>query len=699
VEKRVGDPSIEEEENRLLRQKPPSRRKKKSPEPEIQELDALAASERREPLPEPEEVVKDIGLLVERYGIGTDPDFCLEIHRINPKYHGSHQIGGFLEAVEAPIDRGYIQDKYGGGTYRVVAKGPGKSGARNKWYASCTENISGEPRLTRSAYGEPGRDGGVLGGDPSRTGTGPLAEPPSIVLQAFKTISDGAKDERDKRDGLERELRERLTSGGTEQATMINLMKEVYEGRAKDSSDQLEARLERERQVADDRLKERDVQLDDIRRELRSGGNNNIAETIREILPHVKSDGDAAKQWLDSVLAKHRDELQAVRDSYAREVDSIRAAHQRELEATRDAHARGLEAEREAGRNREQRSQDIIDRERDERKRDHDQHKRYIDDIEIRWKERLENQRQMDGAHAESRFETMRNGLETQNQYLRDELDRVRREVEDIRTKQQDAGDPESQIQKARALLEMSKDLAGGSGGGIAEAIGGWDGFLKGVGDRFPEVLHAIGNAVTGRPAVGGGGPQMVMTPQGPMIQTPQGLVPPRGAPPPMLGGGGGAAAAPPRRRRRVMPDLDELYSEREMETEPRRVPDDRDERPRYRPTRERMTTQGAREERGPVEARDVAPERPPAARITKQDATILSKMIDDAIERGYEPEQFIDEIAKDAPPPMMKAIASLSSEEVLAAFEEHAPDTTALTPGGKKFVRGALREIRDRVG
>lgn len=662
-----------------------------------EELDAVRSGTER-PLPQPEENVRTLDDLMAKYRLGIDHDFYVEVHRVWPKiFPGGTPAEGLYDTYQQSVTEEFVQTEYGGGKYRAIVKGPRPNGEPGmKHYGSYTFNVAGEPnykRVPRAVQAQQARnaDQPVVG--PVMV-SGGLGDNPKLVEKAFDVVT-GQLDS-------EREERRRLEDGGKKghgiDESVFSKIAAAHERRADDVQQAAREQIEHERVMLKERLEEERGRVRLLEDKVSNMQNQppapqiDIGEQFAKIAGVLKGDGEITNKVLDQVLGKHKEELQAVREAHQREIDAMRAGHTSEMQMLRESHGRMAEAERQQADARVLRVDDQLKSEREERRRDRERWDEQLRDRELQWKDRQQAAIDSANAQAEARYNTMRTSLENRIEFLNGEIDRMRREIEDLRAKDIEVRDPVLQMQKARELADLAKgmfgqpvDSSGGIGGNHEEP--GFGKLLEKIGGDVPQILDALGRAFNSGGGGGGGvaQPSIVMTPQGPaqVVQTPQGpmLIPMQGSNPQQLPRGGGGRSP----QRQVMPDENEIFAE--------------EERRRRRQKQQSTPKRTSRVPEQQVEATQSTPDIPPD--VEKMAIKEITRLIDESVMGADEVEEFVEKVIKNYPEPILKQVVQYDVGQLLQAIASN-PETrnsAALTPGGQRFVKDAFYQLRKTMG
>ena len=533
----------------------------------------MDAAQNRRDLPAVEENVKTLGDLMARYRIGEDPDFRVLIYRLWPKtFPGGILAEGYYATYDQPITEQTVAEEFGGGHYRVAIHGPRPGDThRTKHYASLVVKIAGEPRTDKI----PNKGSGAVPMMPNPAAAGTPLESESLVNRAFTTLHKFAQDEREERRLLEQQ---RFTANEASRDT-IDTIKSVFERTSRELIDAERAAAERERQLHEERMREREERLMALERRYEDERRTapDPMDTLQRAASLFRNDGESQQRVLDAVLQKHHAEITMMREEHSRTIDRIREASIQEASAIREAARREVEAERNAWVSRERdllrqvetvreasaqesvasrevarreveternaaanRERDLlrqIEHEREERRRDADRYRDELATREQAAKDRLDQMKETLTMRFEAQYESFKQQVDMRDKYLQDELSRKTRELDDLKGSVREERDPIVQMRRMNEFRETAKDILGfstdysppsvpSSGGiGSASSSSGFDlnKVLESVVERGPQYLEAIGRIVQGggggTPAAGAAAPpqpgQILNLPQG----------------------------------------------------------------------------------------------------------------------------------------------------------------------------------------
>lgn len=482
--------------------------------------------------PSPEENVKSVEGLCAKYRVGEDLEMTVQVHRVWPQFYpdGVTKATGYLEESPQGITSGYVKEKYGGGKYTVLVYGPSASGGGRRVYGRTTLDIPGPMNadaLNRRAREEQQQMGMV--GQVQTHGQLPPAESPGVATKAMELV--GSMNERSQRriEALERQVVERTKGddsvlhlvremADTQSRTAIAAIERSAQQAAQTSRAQLEA--EREARAALER------RLDMIERDGRRSSN----EDIQRFNTVLGQSTESAERIQQNMIDRHNEALRSQRESHEQTVRSMRDAHEAEKRVLNENRERDIQANDARWQAKLDRLDDQIKRLEEDRRRDRDEYDRRMRDREDSLRSQHESEKKLIETTWKSRLTTMEaaqaarvEGLEERISMLRDELAQAKSQVAA-------QGDAFAQIEKARSLLDMGRELVGTSGGGESKGD-------ESTMDKILGVVAQDPGGILGALLGGGGAPQ----------GAPPGMVPVQLQPnPQMMQMGMGAAPQPP---------------------------------------------------------------------------------------------------------------------------------------------------------
>lgn len=716
-------------------------------------------------LPRPKESVRTLGTLQTKYQIGTSQEFMLQLHRVLPKWFpGGIQAQGYITEYRQPVTEEYIAEEYGGGTYKAMVMGPDPKSGPNSMrpYESVLFEISGPPnteRIPRSTRAK--LDAAGAQATPAGSYVGPPAAPtenPKLAEKAMEMATSMAEREREERHRLE----DKQATGFEVAKQMFAPVVEAEKRRADDVLAAERQRSEQERKFLEQQMHE---SRDQVRRleerlEQMDNGRPSLMTELKELVPMFKGDAEAAsaaagaaqrtaESITKSILDRHQSEMESLQKQHQTMLESIRNAHVQEMATMREAQAASLLAEREAGRTREQRHEETLRVEREERRRDAELYKRTADERDQQWRDRMEQQELNLKTMWESRVETQKSNYESQLQWMRSETEQLQTRLRELQAQVSNQGDIVAQLGRMRELREVSRDafglsdassspsggigLSGDEGGG---GDAGWASTIDTALKNLPEILRQYN--MLGGP--GGGMPQpgaqqqapqqqqppppgtVVNTPQGLMVvvNTPQGpALAPKEQYDAMMaqqqgqqgqhrgtsrqlqqGRQRGMFATPKPSSGLPVPNMAEGLPKPGDPLEPKQFnfPDQQTGQPVpvAAAPQAPVPQQPQQQRRAPQQG---APQGQRMDKTQQLIANEVAKLVDKSVNEGDEPEEFVQRVLQGGyPPQIVRTIASMSDEQVIAGIMAVQPNSAGATSMGQRFVREALAALRAAV-
>jgi hypothetical protein len=720
----------------------------------------------------PAENVKSLGDVIAKYNIGNSTEFKLQVWRTYPKiFPGGQKADGFYDTWDQPLTEELIQSEYGGGNFRIVVMGPHPTKPNTlKHYDSVSLNLAGTPKYDRQPKAV----------QQSQVGVSTDAALPSPMVMmgqenaklsetAMKLAVDMASKEREERIRVEDKADTKALAALAANQPVIDAerrradeMVRMTEERAKIEREHLNERLTEEREER--RALER--KMEELMAEVqgvRGSAVSDARELAKEMVamsqrPQGEDGGKVAERMMESVLDKHRVEMESMRTQQQQMIDnlnkqqeamvtSMRNSHQHEIATMREAAARELQSERDAGIRRQERADDQLKMEREERRRDQERQRELMETNDRTWKERIEMQLASTNQSWEGRHQSVVATYENRLLWQQQEIDRLKSDLADTKARMNDNSDPIAIVHKAKEIREAiggpeASGGSGGSGGGIGMgSTEDWKNLaVEGLTERAPQLLQVLGGLLSGQQQQQQHQPgQIVQTPQGEMvvIQTPQGLaLTPKAALDQAQAQAQGRMLPQQRQgqqqRRRVMPDAEEVanggggrkkrrgpiaatpnfadpspYGADPLPVRGRRPPwegggSDDDEQPQQRqqqtpvaaaPRRSSKPEQSQQQPQQQRIARQMSPQE-------RQGLSVIAKLVHEAVMNADEPEEFADKILKEWAPDMLKRVtATYSPDDIARGIMETQPSSAGATPAGQAFVRAAFAQIENALG
>lgn len=705
---------------------------------------------------EPAENVKTLGDLYAKYSIGQNPGFQVAVHRTWPKMApGGKKIDGFYDSWDTPLTVEQIQSEYGGGTYRLVIMGPHpKQPNVPKHYESLSIQLAGDPNFERKPRAQQtGGSGGKSDDNGSSMVLPPMPqENPKLAEKAMELAFSTADREREERKRLEDRSREDRQA--SERASLP-----VVESERRRADDLIRVERERsedirknaERQLAEARERfeaEREAiraEMDRVQQQVNS--RPSMAAELRELKEAgiIKDDNSAAaKEMLAQVFERHRADISAMQASHSQFIESLRSAHERELVSLRETHQRELANERGASGMREQRIEERLAAEREERRRDQERHQQALVERDNQWRDRMENNATMIQSSWESRHQSQLATYESRIQWLQQEIDRTKSELLEVKSKQAESQDLGAQLSRLSELKQLTKDTLGlvdsvpasttGSGGG-GIGLGGADDWrntlAEGFTERLPDLVGRVAQMMGGGGMPGGmpgSSPGSQAAPQeGSVIQ----VADPRTGQPieavvvrdPVTGQLGWTPKdqydqAQGRNRRGLLGGDSSRGSRRaRTKTVAKRepsisvTPNLADGLPRRRPpwegggdhpSQEASQTQAPPPMPPSMMAKPAPVQEQAPVKLSPQErqgVSVLARLVHESVMSADEPNEFVAKLVANYPAPMLKQIIGQYDAQTIArAIAQQEPASAGATPGGQAFTVAAFDQLKETL-
>jgi len=720
----------------------------------------------------PVENVKSLGDIIAKYNIGNSTEFKLQVWRTYPKlFPGGVKADGFYDTWDQPLTEELIQSEYGGGNFRIVVMGPHPTKPNTlKHYDSVSLNLAGTPKYDRQPKA-------VQQGQSAAAPSIDMPSPMMVMGQENAKLSETAMKLAVDMAGHERLERIRVEErADAKAATAFAATQPVMDAERRRADDLIKAERERsemERRMMQERIEEsRGEQRKLLERiEQMESNRPNMAAELKEILPFMQQPKDSgennkvAERMMESVLDKHRVEMESMRAQQQQMIDnlnkqqeamiaSMRNSHQHEIATMRESNARELQAERESGTRRQERADDQLKMEREERRRDQERHRELLEANERTWKERLEMQIASLNASWESRHQSVLGTHETRGLWLQQEIDRLKSDLSDTKARMSDNSDPIAIVHKAKEIREAigGPEHSSSGGGGVSGGIGmgsaeDWKNLaVEGLTERAPQLLQVLGGLLSG--SQGGQAQSQPQYQLGQVVQTPQGTMvvvqdPATGqlAFTPKAGLDQQQAAQQSRmlpsqrqqgaRRQRVMPDAEDVVNGRRRRRGPvsavpnfadpsqygsdplpvrgRRPPwegggmedEDEDRQPPRQSQPQQQPQQPRRTSKPPEQAQGQPQQRIARQMNTqeRQGLNVIAKLVHESVMNADEPAEFAEKVLKEWPPDMLKRVISgYSPDDIARGIVETQPTSAGATPAGQAFVREAFAQIESAV-
>lgn len=674
-------------------------------------------------LPKPDSV-QTLGSLITRYQIGEDAGFKIHLYRLSPKYWKGSQIHGFVQEYDHALTEQMIAEEYQGGEYQLRFMGPDPksgNGTGSRQYGTFKFSVGGDPnplRIPRSM--QAALEKAAVAPATTTAPASMASENPAIIKIAMDGLQKQAENER----------QDRLA-----QESKTNPLLEVVRKHAEDMiaaererSSLREGHMEQALQASRKETKRIEEKLDTMS----ATPPPNLLDELSKfaaLMPKANTDAEAAairasESITKSILDRHQTEIESIHKQHHLLLDSMRASHTSEVASMRDAGRREVEAEREASRMREQRHDDVLKTEREERRRDYDTSKRTSEERDVNWRDRLEQQEINLKTMWESRIETYRSNAESQAQWLRSENEQLQGRNRELTAKNDERGDfvkQMAQLTESKNAVKVAFDLVdsgSASGGGMAGGIGldspaaggiDWGDVMREAGSLVPAVIGMFrGDQQAQQPpqqfpqqfpqqAQQQRQPQIgdvVQTPQGTMvvINTPQGLM--------LTPKDQFDAAQTPRGAPQQQQQPNRIFAAPQRQpSEGIPVPDMSVGLPKPRPWGEAVQPAMPPQSASPQVVNKVPSVRQDGNPMTQTETLVarqLAKLIHDSVSAGEEPSEFIAKLsAMPYAQPVSAELVKLSDEEVIRNIRTVQPNSAGASALGQRFIRESMAILR----
>jgi len=299
-------------------------------------------------------------------------EFYIRVERKHPASYQGQRVAGFLEDLHHQISMREFSEKFGGHTYEVSVRGPGKSGGdgSDRTLKTIRLQVPGPPKLLARAD-----ENGY--GDPRRMRQSQQDQ--AIELRRMELEHQARREAQQREDAIRRQQEERQRREQQSQQPILN-----------STIDELR-KMHREQSAVTTSVHQQTIQ--NLSREIENARGiierkDQHIQQLRDELLQVKA--DASNRWKEEesrqirdLKERHASDLQRIAEEHAatvarieqesgRRIQSLTEGHQRELAQLRDAEARERERLRDDANRREQALQDEANR-REQAHRDREQ--------------------------------------------------------------------------------------------------------------------------------------------------------------------------------------------------------------------------------------------------------------------------------------------------------------------------------------
>ncbi len=652
----------------------------------------------------PEENIRTIEQLCGKYRVGEDIDMTVQIHRMWPQFYsdGRTKATGYLEESPSPITTGYIASTFGGGKYACMVYGPATTGNGRRVYARCTVEIPGkmnENALNRIAREE---QMGTVGTVQQHGPAAPI-EAPAVATKAMEIMGSMQERTQQRMEALEQQVLSK-TDGDN---TVLHLVREMADTQAKTALEAMERSAEREREAADRAIgaerearRELAARLEALERDSRRSSNDDV-QRFNTVLGQST---ESAERIQSNMIERHNEALRAARESHEQTVRAMREAHEAEKRTLNENRERDLQAADQRWQSKIDRLEDQIKRLEEDRRRDRDEYDRRMREREDNMRARQEDEKKLIDTTWQARLNTAEAAHESRIQGLEERLGLLREELQTAKGQVAMQGDAFAQIEKARSLIDLSRDVGGGSSSGESKDETTLDKILGVVGSDFTGVLNALLNGGAGAGA-------------------PPGMVPVQfapGAPQHAMMGQMGAGAPmapglpqPPRPNVMAGPpqpvDLNRVLDDEDWEEEENLRAREEHERRQRRRSVARTTQQPAPAQAprpvpapphagpqpaGPTQAQIAQAQQQAAQNLQPMEIVMVGNFIQRALDHGDDPDEFAMQIFEHLNPQQIGTLLTLGPDNVLKLIQQHSADSQALSPAGQRLTHDTFHEM-----
>lgn len=233
------------------------------------------------------------------------------------------KVSGFLESVKNLIDESYLQEKHGGGKYKLRINTPQGPNGKFHYFKMVELEVGGEPRLDflpkTSVMPDPA---------PAAAGS---AESPSIVRDVLNVM----KDQIDKANDRSKE-----TGVDPSMSALLSMMKEQNQTMAQ------EAREMRAQIIALQNRPVEKVPDDGYKDKLLTSLIDGDSARIQAVRAQYDSELRIARDNMDKLETRLRDsfdrERQRIEDTHRREIDMLKSSHEMTIQLLRQSHEQAI---------------------------------------------------------------------------------------------------------------------------------------------------------------------------------------------------------------------------------------------------------------------------------------------------------------------------------------------------------------------
>lgn len=294
-----------------------------------------------------------------------DGSTYLRIERKHPARYGGRPIAGFIEDVHEQITMRAFVQKYGGGTYEVYVRGPGRGTTmdadgqyRERTLNNITVKVPGTPVMSGTGDDDMATNSWDRSGGMSDR----------VMLKRMDHEADQIRRMEQRNEQLRRELSEK----NRQDPEFINTLTQLAERRAHDTKESSNIIISDQRQEIS-RLRD---SLQDLQQKLNDERNSKVqlqtdfAQKLREEeTRQVRELKMQHEQAVSQLRANQSEQIERMQREHERRISELTERHQRDLSDLRNTEARERERLRDDANRREKGLQDDFNR-RDQAFRD-----------------------------------------------------------------------------------------------------------------------------------------------------------------------------------------------------------------------------------------------------------------------------------------------------------------------------------------
>lgn len=220
--------------------------------------------------------------------------FYLEVHRVEPKYYDGVLVEGFMEKTTDIVDYDYLKNKYGGGKYDIIKRGP------KRWDKGRPIGIKA---YTRKRI--------VVSGDPviiKKKGMTQEERDPDLSEKALnygQKVMDKMQDEKEaerrRADDMTKMLLTNAT-GKNDNKEVVELMKATMDAQMKSLQMQLEASRQDAKTARQEQLEERKQfaqQIQELRKDMDKKSESSMNPMLEIFKQQIQNNKDESKNQIN----------------------------------------------------------------------------------------------------------------------------------------------------------------------------------------------------------------------------------------------------------------------------------------------------------------------------------------------------------------------------------------------------------------